>query len=80
MSLPLLPNAGVGTVTHEGVAQHGSMPGMDPFSPALQPRFELVILTGMRIIGIFKYIETYRDSYILFKYEYIDIDCLFVQL
>lgn len=46
---------------------------MDPFSPALQPNFELVILTRMRIIYVFKYIETYRDIYIVFKYEYMYI-------
>lgn len=29
-------------VTHEGVTWHRPTPGMDPFSPVLQPSFELV--------------------------------------
>lgn len=56
------------TATHEGVTQHRPTLGMGPFSPALQPSFELVSLTGMRIICIFKCIETYQNIYMLFKY------------
>lgn len=72
VSIPLIPSAGVGTVTRychpaQTDTRNGSFLPLSSVQLWTSSKYRN---TRMRIACIFKHIETYRAIYVLFKYEY----------